>query len=178
MRKIKLFAIVLLLTVSVALLSGCVAKVPIPEVKEGRFDFSFTYEINGEVKTYSGVYVCRFDGVYTTLIGSGIEWDGYIENEEDTVIAIQNNKDGIVYIDPGFFPEYFMNDPGAVYYGVPEPSLYMIYHNDDPDVTESTCEEEVIAEYGVKFIGYEYADPIENEFKEKLSFSSFEPTIN
>ena len=43
------------------------------EVKEGRFDFSLTYEVDGEVKTYTGVYVCEYDGVLTTLLGSSLQ---------------------------------------------------------------------------------------------------------
>lgn len=178
MKKIKLFTIAFLLIVATVILSGCVARVPIPDVKEGRFDFSVTYEIDGNIKTYSGVYVCKFDGVHTTFLGSGIDWDGYIENEEYPDILIKTNEYGSIYINFGFLPEYFMSDPNAVYYSVPEPNLYIIYHDDDPDITESTSEEDVIAGYGVRLIGYEYADPIENEFKEKFSFSSFEPTIN
>ena len=41
-----------------------------------------------------------------------------------------------------------------------------------------TGEEEDILQYGVKIISYEYADPIENTFEEKLTFSRFVPSIN
>ena len=41
-----------------------------------------------------------------------------------------------------------------------------------------TSDEEVILELGVKLTGWEYAEPIENSFKEKTSFSRFEPSIN
>ena len=162
----------------VFLLSGCVATLPLPDIREGRFDFSVTYEINGEVKTYSGVYVCEFDGVLTTFLGSGREWEGHIENEEDMDIPIQTNGDGVVYINFGLFPDYFMGDPDAVYYEAPEPSLFMIYHGSTPDQQVITGEEEVIEGYGVRLISYEYASPIENTFQEKTSFSRFEPSIN
>lgn len=178
MKNLKIIAIVSLLIAATMLLSGCMVKLPIPDVKEGRFDFSVTYEIDGEVKTYSGVYVCKFDGVLTTFLGSSLEWEGYIENEEEMDVPIQTNEDGVVYINFGFFPEYFMDDPYAEYYAVPEPNLFMIYHDNDPDELNITGDEEVIAEYGVRLIGYEYADPIENTFEEKLSFSRFEPSIN
>lgn len=178
MKKLKRIAIVFLLIAATALLSSCVAKLPMPEVTEGRFDFSVTYEINGEVKTYSGVYVCKLDGVLTTFLGSSLQWKGYIENEADVDIPIQTNEDGVIYINPGFSPEYFMGDPDAVDYDVPKPNLFMIYHSDDPNVSDITGEEEVIEGYGVKLIGYEYAAPIKNTFKEKLSFSRFEPSIN
>lgn len=177
MKRLKIIAIVFSMILATTLFSGCMAKLPIPSVKEGRFDFSVTYEIDGEVKTYSGVYVCKFDGVLTTFLGSGLEWKGYIENAEIDV-PIQNNEDGVVYINFGFFPEYFMGDPSTVYYEQPQPNLFMIYHDSNPDMLHITGEEEIIESYGVRLIGYEYADPIENTFKEKLSFSRFEPSIN
>ena len=77
-------------------LVGCV-KVPEPSVKEGRFDFSVTYEVDDEIITYSGVYVCKYEGAYVSLVGDGRDWSGYVEGclEE---IAIDNNEDGVIYI--------------------------------------------------------------------------------
>ena len=57
MKKMKLFICVLFVTILSSLFSGCATIMPIPEIKEGRFDFSVTCEINGEEKTFSGVYV-------------------------------------------------------------------------------------------------------------------------
>ena len=72
-----------------------------------------------------------------------------------------------------------MDDPDAICYDVPAPSLYMLYHYDDPDEVSYETDEEIIAtSYGVKLIRYKYADPIENTFKEKFTFVHFEPTIN
>lgn len=178
MKKIKIATIVFLLVSATVFLSGCVARLPMPEIEEGRFEFSVTYEVNGEVKTYSGVYVCYLDGVLVTLVGSGLEWRSYVENEEEEDIPVQVNDDGTVYINLGFYPEYFMGDPNAEMYDAPSPNLYMIYHTDDPDELEITGEEDVIAEYGVRLISYEYAEPIENSFKTSISFGRFEPSIN
>ena len=180
MKKIKLFICVLLVTILSSLFSGCATILPIPEIKEGRFDFSVTCEINGEEKTFSGVYVCKYDGAYKTLVGEGIDWNGYIENsEENGVIPIQTNDDGVIYIDLHFVPEYFMGDPDAILYDVPAPTLYIVYHSDDPDVSSYETDQEIIAAtYGVKLISYKYADPIENTFKERVTFVDFEPTIN
>lgn len=178
MKKQKLLLITLLMTVMTMLFSGCVAKVPIPNIKEGRFDFSVTYEVAGEQKTYTGVYVCEYDGVSTTFLGSSIQWTGYIENEEEEDVAIQTNEDGTIYINFGFFPEYFMGDPNAVYYEAPSPNLFMVYNDSTEVMSHITSEEEEILQYGVKLISYEYAAPIENTFKEKLSFSRFVPSIN
>jgi hypothetical protein len=176
--KKKLFVVVLFLVMIASLLTGCVATVPVPEIKEGRFNFSVTYEENGVEKTYSGVYVCKYDGVLITLVGSEVEWKEYIENEKEIDVPIQTNEDGVIYINFGFSPEYFMGDPEAVDYNAPQPNLYMIYHSSESDSLDITSEEEVIAQYGVRLIGFEYAEPIENTFKEKLCFGRFVPSIN
>ena len=178
MKKHKLLAVVTLITMLTPLFSSCAVKIGVPEVKEGRFDFSVTYEVNGEEKTYTGVYVCAYDGVLTTFLGSSLEWTGYIENEEEIDVPIQTNEDGVIYINFGFFPEYFMGEPYSGDYEAPKPNLYMIYHSDDPEELEITSEEEIIAGYGVKIIDYEYAKPIENTFEESFVFSRFEPSIN
>ena len=179
MKKLKKLLMIVLILVFTSLSSGCLAKLPVPEIKEGRFDFSVTYEINGEEKTYAGVYVCRYDGAYKKLAGKGIYWKGYIENDDNGgVIPIQNNEDGVIYIDLYFVPEYFMGDPDAILYDVPAPALYMVYHSDNPDEASYATEEEVIANYGIRIISYDYADPIENTFEEKLTFARFELTIN
>ena len=180
MKKIKLFICVVLVTMFTLILSGCVTILPIPEVKEGRFDFSVTYEINGEEKTVSGVYVCKYDGAYKTLAGDGIEWTGYVENNDNGgVIPIHTNEDGVIYIDLYFVPEYFMGDPDAILFDVPAPALYMVYHDDDLDAASYETDQEILAtNYGVRLISYKYADPIENAFEEELTFVDFEPTIN
>ena len=76
MKKIKLFICVLLVTILSSLFSGCATIMPIPEIKEGRFDFSVTCEINGEETSFSGVYVCKYEGAYKTLAGEGIKREG------------------------------------------------------------------------------------------------------
>ena len=178
MRKARIFLTMVFITVVISLLSGCVARVPIPEIQEGRFNFSVTYEIDGEESTYTGVYVCEYDGVHITCLGGDVNWKGYIENAGDVDVPIQTNEEGIIYLNFGFFPEYFMGDPDAENYQAPSPSLFMVYHSADPNGMTSTNESAVLERHGVKIISYEYADPIENTFKEKLSFGSFEPTIN
>ena len=180
MKKMKLLVCMVLVTMLTALFSSCLASMPIPEIKEGRFDFSVTCEINGEEQTFSGVYVCKYDGAYKTLVGEGVDWEGYIENNDNNgMIPIQTNDDGVIYIDLYFVPEYFMDDPDAILYDVPAPALVMVYHSDDPDVSSYETDAEILeASYGVKIISYKYADPIKNTFKEKITFVDFVPTIN
>ena len=139
MKKTKLLAAVILATMVTTLFSGCAVTIGVPKVKEARFDFSVTYQVNGEQKTYTSVYVCEYDGVLTTFLGSSLEWKGYVENEEEFWdMPIQTNEDGIVYLNFGFFPEYFMGDPDAIYYEAPSPSLYMIYNDSTEETVTAT----------------------------------------
>ena len=176
-RIAVIFVVIMLITM---LFSGCLANVPVPKIKEGRFDFSVTYEINGEERTSTGVYVCKYEGSYLSVYGSGRDWKGYVENgDEWAMVAIHTNDDGVLYVELGFYPEYFMSDPDSVYYETPVPRLCFIYHSDDPDVISSTAdEEEIFNTYGVKLTGYTYADPIENSYDKKFGCVSCHFGIN
>lgn len=56
MNRLKKFCFCLIVfTLMPMLFSSCSAKMPVPTITEGRFDFSVTYELNGEEKTYCGV---------------------------------------------------------------------------------------------------------------------------
>ena len=81
MKKIFIaFVLVFLISVN---LTSCGLTVPRPEVKQGEFNFSVTYEFNEETKTVSGVYVCEYSGTDWALDGgSHRDWNGYIKGGE------------------------------------------------------------------------------------------------
>ena len=168
----------ILTIVSTTMFSGCVARLPVPEVKEGKFDVSVTYEVDGEVKTYTGVFVCEYDGVCVTFLGAGREWSGYLEGNPDERIAVKTNEEGTIYIGLGLYVDYFMADPDGEGYDAPSPYLYMEYHSDDPNSSSSAYDLDFYGDYGVRLIDYDYADPIENNFKTKFTFGYFVPSIN
>ena len=181
MRKQKLFIVTLLMIVMTMLFSGCAVKLEVPKVKEGRFDFSITYEVQGEVKTYEGVYVCKYEGAYVMINGYGRNWTGYVENADNNFeFPVQENDEGIIYITFGFSPSYFMAEPDFEEGGfaVPEPAIYLVYHSDDPNTSVEDSSLDFMAEYGIRIISYDYPDPIENEYEEKWSFARFEFGIN
>ena len=174
MKKQKLLVAALLTTMLTTLFSGCAVKMPVPAVKEGRFNFSVTYEVNGEQTTYTGVYVCKYDGIQVALDGKARMWESYIENNEGArEIAVQTNDDGVIYIDFNFNPQYFMADPAAINFDIPGPSLYIVYHNENPDEVIFNNDVDFMAEYGVQIISYDYAAPIENNYVEAWSLGKF-----
>ena len=159
--------------------SGCVANVSVPEVEEGYFEFYVIYEIDGVYQTYSGLYVCKFDGAYITLVGNGIKWDSYIEGTTDQYITTILETDTYrVYLDLGFDPSYFMDDPN--YYGEqPRPSLLVEYNDTETgEIFFVRDELELYRNYGLRIIDYYYDEPIENSYYNRWVIGEFEPTIN
>ena len=117
--------------------------------------------------------------MYVSLVGSGRMWDGYIEDtDSDTIITIQDNDNPLIYIDSGFYPEYFMADPDYIDQK-PQPNLLVEYVNDETgEYFFITDEKEIFENYGIKLISYHYADPIDNNYKLKWTYGHFEPGIN
>ena len=167
MKKIVVFLIVvLLLSFS---LTSCGLTVPRPEIKEGEFDFSITYALNGEEKTFSAVYVCEYDGTSWSLDGGyGRDWkartEGDYEGETYSAIIGTTDDGGDIILFFGIYPEYFMNDSTADR-GAPEPSVYISYpENEHGEIGLVNDPAEVEELYGAKIISYEYDAPIENSF--------------
>ena len=174
MKKQRLVVVALLVTLLVALFSGCAVKMPVPEVEEGRFNFSVVYEVNGEEKNYSGVYVCKYSGIQVALDGKARMWDSYIENANGAkTLDVLTNDEGVICIDFNFNPQYFMADPNSILFETPAPSLRMAYHSDDPDFVSFTDEIDFYKDYGVKIISYDYAEPIVNNYEEKWSLATW-----
>ena len=161
MKKIFV-AIIALLLLSIGLTS-CGFGVPRPEVKEGRFNITVTYEYNGEVKEASGVYVCEYDGVNWWDINADpyANWKESYEGDiqDDGIIPICNTDDGgEIFISLLMYPEYFMGDPE---HAESTPIVRAEIFYDDRQIDDA----DVIAEYGVKLIDFEYDKPIENTYK-------------
>ena len=149
-------------------------KPPEPTVKEGRFDFSVTYEVGGEEKTISSVYVCKYVESKQWLDGWSITWESYIEDNEvqmlppennNNLIIVQTNDDGAIYLDLKLNAGYFMAEPGEEH-RKSEPYMYIQYNEAAAAEkgTYGTEDLEVLASYGARIVSYEYDDPIENSY--------------
>lgn len=149
-------------------------KAPEPSVKEGRFNFSVTYEVGGEEKTISSVYVCKYVESTLWLDGWGITWESYIEDTEiatlppennENLIIVETNDDGTIYLDLKLNPGYFMSQPGEGH-RKSEPYMYIDYKESvwEEKGTYGSEDLEVLATYGVQIISYEYDAPIENSY--------------
>ena len=163
----KKLSLLLAVWILIGMLAGCGLSVPRPEIKKSEFAFSVTYELGGEVKTISGVYVCEYDGVSWSLEGGYRRaWKGYIKDgttEEQIKLATASDG-GIVELNLYFDPNYFMGDS---YRKSDEPFMpQMSVRLEDKEGLTFKSNADLIAEtYGVRVISYEYDDPIENTFQ-------------
>ena len=165
----RIICTILLMLTLVSALTSCGLTVPRPEIKEGKFEFCITYELSGEQKTFSAVFVCEFDGVSWALDGGySRDWKGHTEGDykgDDYSAVIGKTEDGgDIILFFGIYPEYFMGDSTADR-GAPEPSVYIAYPEDENGASGLVNDPTEVAEiYGAKIISYEYDEPIENSF--------------
>ena len=169
--KRRLMALILVLTLAVALVSCGVD--PAPKIKEGRFNFSVTYEHWGETKTVSGVFVCKYAGRSLTLEGGDFtrNWEGHIEGLEIdegiynyAVLISETDDGGKVYMDFSLSAAHMMGEPYLAD-AVIEPGFFYERSNEDRTVVETSADaEEIETLYGLKIVGYQYDAPIENSF--------------
>ena len=149
------------------MLTGCGLRVPRPEVKEGRFNFSITYEWKGETTTLNGVYVCEFAGIDWALDGGyHREWSHSVEGDvNDTLITVGTTDDGgTLELRLDFYPEYFMSDPHWSWLGAPEPNL-SVKLVDDEGMRYVNDKDDIAKDYDAKIVTYAFDEPIENSFK-------------
>ena len=177
----KIFVFFLVMGVIASALVSCALTEPRPEIKEGKFRFSVTYEVDGREETVSSVLVCKFVDVVAAVDGAYREWDSYIEDGalaarlEQTrgYLLLKNTDDGEIYLDLNLTAQYFMADPD---FDVSDedvdspdrigPRLFIEYNSEKyEEIAESYSEDAAVLEtYGVKLIGFEYDQPIKNSF--------------
>ena len=169
--KRKLIALILVLML-VGMLASCEVE-PKPTIKEGRFNFSVTYEHWGEVKTLNGVFVCRYAGRTFSLEGGDFtrSWEGHIEGIEhageiynSAVLICTTDDGGEIFLDFSLNAPHMMGEPYLAD-AVIEPSFFHEYSNEDRTSSQSGADAQEIEElYGLRIIEYKYDEPIKNSY--------------
>lgn len=169
--KRKLVAFILVFAL-VGMLAGCGID-PAPTVKEGRFNFSVTYEQWGEAKTLSGVFVCKYAGRSFSPESGNFrrDWEGHFEGIEhvgeiyNSAVLISTTDDGgEIFLDFSLTAAHMMGEPYLAD-AVIEPSFFQVYSNEDRTSSSVGAGPEEIEElYGLKIVSYQYDKPIENSF--------------
>ncbi len=169
-KKLGFIGIGVIVVLVAAIISGAFTggfqSVPQPEIKEGEFDFTLTYGVDGEIKKIEGTYVCEFDGVSRAIDGVSRDWTGYIKDHDDfTDYEIKTTDKGVIMVSLDICPEFFMSDPNYdnIVSGKdntkPEPYLY---------IKSGEPSDEAFLDYtgdDVKIISFEYDQPIENTYR-------------
>lgn len=163
-KTLTLPAIIIAIGLVVALVGYLLTSMQFkPAVTEQDFDYSVTYKIDGETKTFNGVYTCRFTG----FGGAGVDplyryYDGAYtvdgESMESRSYAIAK-KDGCVLEIITLFDDNYLMGDNQEEYDLVDPCL---------EATDAEGyqygEEELPAEFDAEIISWEYPEPIENTF--------------
>ena len=164
-RKLSFGILILLM---IGMLAGCGWTVPRPEIKSGEFNISVTYELNGDVRTISGVYVCEYNGTSWALDGgSSRDWIGYIKgNAFEEQIEIGTAEDGgTICLSLDLSPNYFMGEEIFETSEISEPWLLVkLADAEDGGLSIIHDQQEIEEIYGARIVSYKYDAPIQNTF--------------
>lgn len=159
-KDIVFLIISALVLVTAVIYTFTVARVSGPEITLHGFEIPVTYEEYGEVKTqtviYWGQYWKEDNSFHTYYEDSGMP---------DTVTMKEENGNPIWWLQLQLEPGYLMGDPNyADFYadGMPEPKIG--YFDEEWNEHNGVTEAEP---HGIKLIGCEYPEPIENKIVDK-----------
>ena len=160
--KMPILMIVIGMIVAVAscFLTGIVKE---PVIKEHDFEYSVTYALDGEVRTFDGVFKCSFSGydrfddpTYRHYVGEYTQNGKALDSFSFTVAQ----KDGVeLSIITILDAAYLMGDPDKYAYES---------GNEDPYLEAIDSEGmavEVSEFFDVEIISWEYPTPVENSFE-------------
>ena len=161
---IIILVIGLILAITSCFLTGIIKE---PTTKAHDFDYSVTYRIDGEVKTFEGTFRCSFKGhdIHddpTLRLYDGVHTkDG---NEFGALwLTVAQKEDAELLMAVGLDAAYLMGDPDKYEY---------VHGNTDPYFEAIDAEGysvEVSEKFDAEIISWEYPEPIENTFR----FSGF-----
>lgn len=155
-----IIAVGLIVAVVACLLTGIVKE---PVIAENDFNFTVTYQLDGETKTLEGVYRCRFSST-----GVGTEpleryYEGFhLSNpsEEHPGAYTIAEKDGLeLCIVTIFSDRYFMGDADATDFHY-DPYLAVL----DKDGMEY-ADEETLGKFDAEILDWNYPESVDNSFK-------------
>ena len=138
-----------------------------PTVKEHEFNYSVTYRIGSETKTYEGTFLCKFIGHDghddpTLRLYDGVHTKN--GNELGSLwLTVSQKEDVELSMAVGLDAAYLMGDPDKYEY---------VSGNDDPYLEAVDAEGysvDVAEMFDAEIISWEYPEPIENSF----SFAGF-----
>ena len=165
-NKLKLpiifFSIGLIVSIICCMLTSILKK---PTVIEHDFHYSITYKLDGETKTFKGVYNCRFedfeDGMVRPnryYVGEHMDYGLAVHTTAYTIAQKDEFDLGIVM---DFNNSYLMGDTKNDYYDDTVLEPYLIVCDQQGVVYTDT---EKLSMFDAEIISWEHPEPIENTF--------------
>ena len=136
-----------------------------PQISYSEFPFELVCEIDGTVYTFNDVYVCEYEGIERDESGSKYrKWNGYIKTTGYGSVLLLEDDDRKIFCDIGY-PEYYMSDyiQYQVHGNKYDPITPRIY-DQEKRAGGGLSESELMKEYNIKIISWNFSDPIDNSF--------------
>ena len=163
-KKIPLQGIILLAAVVIIAVFSVVSSIAKkPTVTEQDFEFSITYELDGETVTIDDVYKAKYVGNGGYADTKSRNYVGEIGNmgEGNVFFTLKSDENGRIVLHTNFYADYLMGDTEYGYFDN-EPFQPQIFYYDSQEI--EYADSETLLSHGAKLISYEYPSPIENSF--------------
>ena len=158
--SIIILVVGLILAIASCLFTGIIKE---PTVKGHEFDYSVTYRIGSETKTYEGTFRCSFAGLDKDDDPTLRLYDGVHTKDGNELgalwLTVAQKEDVELTMAVGLDAAYLMGDPDKYEY---------VHGNDDPYFEATDAEGysvEVSENFDAEIISWEYPEPIENSFR-------------
>lgn len=171
MKKLKLPIIIIAVAIVVSVVCCFVMGIRHkPIVTEHEFNFSVTYRLDGETKTYEGVYKVKFGGYGNAEPLDRSYYGEYVgdEDESSRIHMVAQNDDNTLCIVTYFNDSYLMGDTEDYEYSPTVPDPYLAVFNRDGEEYDL---ESVPDAFDAEIISWDYPAPVDNIF----AFDGFVP---
>lgn len=140
---------------------------PKPEIRYGEFPFRLEYEINGQRKVIQDTLICEYDGIGSNEgQGKFRKWKERLAsgNENVTLLKVDETKE--IYYNPGKAQFYMGDSEETIETYFHFPDAFISVRDRDSRIARKRLIEadQLLDEYGIKLIKWDYTKPIKNKF--------------
>lgn len=140
---------------------------PRPEITYGEFPFRLEYEINGQRKVIEDTLICEYDGVgMDEGRGKYRKWKKILATGKERITLLKADDTKEIYYSPGS-ANYYMGDYGDATYKHNFPNASIKQTNGSIVSNGLINADQLLEEYNIKLISWDYTPPIKNRFSEK-----------
>lgn len=166
LQRLKLPIRIMVIGIAVMIIAClCTGIILEPTIKEHDFHYSVTYKLNGETKTFHGVYTCRYSGGDTDVDPRERYYEGEYSDYglvlHGQTYTIEQKGEFDLGIVTSFNDSYLMGDTMDVMYEEELEDPYLIVYGENGVVFDDA---ETLAMFDVELVSWEYPEPIENTF--------------